>query len=109
MYFVASGIPVIIGQPLPVEGSEFVVDLLTKTFDEHFGATWAFEADPIMSSHVMIDHIDRRRAGLGLPGPMYEVPYAPKTEQGMGAGEAIAGAAMTDGAESCPGPTKIDD
>ena len=41
----------------------------------------------------MIDHIDRRRADLGLPGPMYEVPYAPKTEQGVGAGEAVAGAA----------------
>ena len=31
MYFVASGIYVVIGQPLPVEGSEYVVDLLTKT------------------------------------------------------------------------------
>ncbi len=26
MYFVASGISVVIGQPLPVEGSEYVVD-----------------------------------------------------------------------------------
>ena len=31
MYFVASGISVVIGQPLPVEGSQDVVDLLTKT------------------------------------------------------------------------------
>ena len=34
MYFVASGIYVVIGQPLPVEGSEYVVDLLTKHFAE---------------------------------------------------------------------------
>ena len=34
----------------------------------------------------MIDHIDRKRADLGLPAPMYDVPYAPKTV------EAVAGA-----------------
>ena len=49
------------------------------SFDEHFGATWAWEADPIAAAHLMIDHIDRKRADLGLPLPMYEVPYAPKT------------------------------
>ena len=38
MYFVASGINVVIGQPLPVEGSEYVVELLTKLFEKHFGA-----------------------------------------------------------------------
>jgi len=70
---------VVIGQPLPVEGSDFVVDLLTKSFAKHFGATWSFEPDPIAAAHLMIDHIDRKRLALGLPPPMYEVPYAPKT------------------------------
>ena len=72
MYFVASGIYVVIGQPLPVEGSECVVDLLTAKFEKNFGATWAFEADPLKAAHLMIDHIDRKRADLGLPPPMYE-------------------------------------
>jgi carbon-monoxide dehydrogenase catalytic subunit len=80
MYFVASGIGVVIGQPLPVEGSEFVMDMLTKTFAKHFGATWTFESDPIEAAHLMIDHIDRKRKELGLPPPMYDVPYAPRTE-----------------------------
>ncbi|MGQ9573724.1 MAG: anaerobic carbon-monoxide dehydrogenase catalytic subunit [Thermoguttaceae bacterium] len=79
MYFVASGIYVVIGQPLPVEGSRYVVELLTRTFARHFGATWAFEADPIKAAHLMIDHIDRKRRDLGLPPPMYEVPYAPRS------------------------------
>ena len=79
MYFVASGIFVVIGQPLPVEGSRHVVDLLTRKFDKPFGATWAFELDPIKAAHLMIDHIDRKRADLGLPLPMYPVPYVPKT------------------------------
>jgi carbon-monoxide dehydrogenase catalytic subunit len=86
MYFVASGISVVIGQPLPVEGSPYVVELLTKTFEKYFGATWTFEPDPVAAAHLMIDHIDRKRAELGLPPPMYEVPYAPKGEEPRGAG-----------------------
>ena len=63
-----------------VQGSPLVEEMLTKTFEKHFGATWAFEEDPIKAARLMIDHIDRKRADLGLPGLMYEVPYAPKTE-----------------------------
>ncbi|NUQ61224.1 MAG: anaerobic carbon-monoxide dehydrogenase catalytic subunit [Pirellulales bacterium] len=78
MYFVASGISVVIGQSLPVEGSQFVVNFLTRTLEKHFGATWAFEPDPVAAARRMIDHIDRKRADLSLPPPMYEVPYAPQ-------------------------------
>ncbi len=81
MYFVASGIFVVIGQSLPVEGSRHVVDLLTRDFEKSFGATWAFEPDPIKAAHLMIDHIDRKRAELGLPPPMYDVPYPAKTRK----------------------------
>jgi carbon-monoxide dehydrogenase catalytic subunit len=86
MYFVGSGISVVIGQPLPVEGSEFVVDILTRTIEKHFGATWSFELDPVKAAHRMIDIIDQKRADLGLAPPMYEVPYAPKTLEALGAG-----------------------
>ncbi|MFI5358402.1 MAG: carbon monoxide dehydrogenase, partial [Opitutales bacterium] len=79
MYFVASGIYVVIGQSLPVEGSRRVVELLTRDFEKLFGATWAFQPDPIQAAHLMIDRIDRKRADLGLPPPMYPVPYPPKT------------------------------
>jgi len=82
MYFVASGISVVIGQPLPVEGSRVVVDFLTRKMREYFGATWSFQPDPIKAAHLMIDHLDRKRAELGLPPPMYEVPYAPQTAEG---------------------------
>lgn len=85
MYFVASGIFVVIGQSLPVEGSKQVVDLLTKEFEKQFGATWAFQADPIKAARLMIDRIDRKRAELGLPPPMYEVPYAPRTSTSVAA------------------------
>jgi carbon-monoxide dehydrogenase catalytic subunit len=86
MYFVASGISVVIGQPLPVEGSKHVVDFLTRGLEKHFGATWTFEADALKAAHLMIDHVDRKRADLGLPPPMYEVPYAPRTSEAVVAG-----------------------
>jgi len=91
MYVVASGIFTVVSPPLPIEGGQGVVDLLTDTFDKHFGATWAFETDPIKAARLMIDHIDRKRADLGLPAPMYEVPYQPKTgEAAADAGEPVA-------------------
>ena len=71
---------------LPVEGSEFVRRLLTETFQKQFGATWAFEEDPVKGARLMIDHIDTKRAELGLPPPMYEVPYAPRAAEAAAAG-----------------------
>lgn len=79
MYVVASGIFTVVNPALAVRGSRLVEELLTKTFEKYFGATWAFEEDPVEAARLMIDHIDRKRAELGLPPPMYEVPYAPKT------------------------------
>jgi carbon-monoxide dehydrogenase catalytic subunit len=105
MYFVASGISVVISQPLPVEGSDLVMELLTKTLEKHFGATWAFEPDPVKAAHLMIDHIDRKRAALGLPPPMYEVPYAPKTVAAVAVVPVVPPAeclAIASGV--CPGP-----
>jgi len=81
MYVVASGIFTVVNPALPIQGSQYVEELLTKTFAKHFGATWAFEADPVEASHLMLDHIDRKRADLGLPLPMYDAPYVPKTGQ----------------------------
>jgi carbon-monoxide dehydrogenase catalytic subunit len=81
MYVVASGIYTVVSPALPVEGSKFVEELLTKTFEKHFGATWAFEDDPVKGARLMIDRIDLKRAELGLSPLMYEVPYAPKAAE----------------------------
>jgi carbon-monoxide dehydrogenase catalytic subunit len=81
MYVVASGIFTVVNPALPVRGSRYVEELLTNTFEKHFGATWAFEADPVKAARLMIDHIDRKRTDLGLPPTLYETPYAAKTAQ----------------------------
>ena len=78
-YAVASGALVVLGGPLPIQGSTAVDDYLTRGIAEEFGGRFAFQGDPIQAARLMIDHIDERRAALHLPGPMYEVPYAPKT------------------------------
>jgi carbon-monoxide dehydrogenase catalytic subunit len=68
----------VLGEPFPVQGSKAVTDFVTEGIEAYFGGKFAFEPDPIAAARRMIDHIDAKRAALKLPGPMYEVPYAPK-------------------------------
>ncbi|MCK4602505.1 MAG: anaerobic carbon-monoxide dehydrogenase catalytic subunit, partial [Phycisphaerae bacterium] len=78
-YVVASGVYTVLGEPLPVQGAQRVNEFVTEGIEKLFGGKFAYEADPIKGARLMIDHIDAKRAALHLPGPMYEVPYAPKT------------------------------
>ena len=86
-YVVASGVYTVLGEPLPVQGSKIVTEFLTGGIEEEFGGKFAFEPDPIKGARLMIDHIDRKRAELHLPGPMYDVPHKPKTLEGTKAAE----------------------
>jgi carbon-monoxide dehydrogenase catalytic subunit len=78
-YVAASGVFTVLGEPFPVEGAPKVMEFVCGGMEDLFGGKFAFEPDPIRGARLMIDHIDRKRAALHLPGPMYEVPYAPKT------------------------------
>ena len=78
-YVVASGVYTVLCEPFPIEGARELTEFVCGGIEEYFGGKFAFEGDPIQAAHLMIDHIDRKRAALGLPGPMYQVPYAPKT------------------------------
>jgi hypothetical protein len=88
---------------LPVEGSEYVTDVLTNKLEDHFGATWSFEPDPIKAARIIIDRIDQKRADLGLPPPMYDVPYQPKTEGTAPTSHVAAAGEVMATAGSCPG------
>ena len=77
-YVVASGVYTVLGEPLPIQGAPALTEFVCGGIEEYFGGKFAFEADPIKAARMMIDHIDAKRAALHLPGPMYEVPYAPK-------------------------------
>ena len=76
-YFVASGVYTVIGQPLPMMGSENLHQYLTDGVEAETGGKWAFELDPIEAAHKMLTHIDRKRQELKLKPPMYEQAFKP--------------------------------
>lgn len=66
VYFVASGIFVVLGPTPPVTGSANVVKLLTQDLEGLVGATFAVEPDPIKAATLMRRRIEEKRKGLGL-------------------------------------------
>lgn len=71
-YFVASGALVHFGTPYPVTGSKNVLKYVTEDVEKVTGGKWAFAADPVKGAHIMIDHINKKRAALKLGPMMYE-------------------------------------
>lgn len=65
-YVVSSGIYTVLGTVPPVLGSATVTELLTKGAKEVVGAAFAVEPDPFEAAHLMIAHIDDKRAALGI-------------------------------------------
>jgi carbon-monoxide dehydrogenase catalytic subunit len=76
-YFVASGVYTMIGEPLPVMGSQNLHKYLTEEIEEEVGGKWAFEPDPIKAAHKMLIHIDKKRKELKLKPMMYEQSFKP--------------------------------
>jgi carbon-monoxide dehydrogenase catalytic subunit len=66
MYFVASGVYTIIGEPLPVHGAPKLLAYLTAGIEKDVGGKWAFEQDPLKAAGMMIEHIDQKRETLGI-------------------------------------------
>ena len=71
-YVVASGVYTVFGTPHPVLGSDNVTKLLCSGLEKIVGGKFAFEVDPIRAAHLMIKHIDQKRAALKLSPVMYE-------------------------------------
>jgi len=66
-YVVGSGIFTVLGIAPPVFGSPNIVKLLTEGLEGVFGATFAVEPDPNRAAVLIRRHIEKKRAGLGLP------------------------------------------
>jgi carbon-monoxide dehydrogenase catalytic subunit len=65
-YFVASGVFTVFGVNLPhVAGTKWA-DYLFKGLEEDLGGMWAVEPDPYKMAQLMIDHINKKRAALGI-------------------------------------------
>jgi len=65
-YVVASGIYTVLGTVPPVLGSANVTGLLTEGAESVVGARFAVEVDPFKAAKLMIDHINAKRAALGI-------------------------------------------
>ena len=65
-YFVASGLYVVLGHPLYVEGSEKVTKLLCEEMEEITGGKFAWEPDPLEQARLILAHIDKKRDALGI-------------------------------------------
>lgn len=65
-YFVASGLYVVLGHPLYVEGSENVTRLLTEEMEGITGGRFEFEPDPVAAADKIMAHIEKKRDALGI-------------------------------------------
>lgn len=65
-YFVASGVFTHLGPMPPITGSLNVVKLLTQGLQDVVGATFAVEPDPEKAAKLIIGHVEKKRAALGL-------------------------------------------
>ena len=66
-YCAASGACVIVGINNPVEGSEVVTEILSKGWEEKVGGKIEFVAEAEDMVERILEHIDKKRAALGLP------------------------------------------
>jgi carbon-monoxide dehydrogenase catalytic subunit len=66
-YCAASGAYVIMGIKNPVEGSEGVTDLLSRGWEAKVGGKIEFVVEPQEMLRRILEHIDKKRAALGLP------------------------------------------
>jgi len=65
-YVVSSGIFTVLGTVPQVLGSPLVTEVLTRTANDVVGAAFAVETDPVKGADLMIAHIDKKRAALGI-------------------------------------------
>ncbi|MCP4726009.1 MAG: carbon monoxide dehydrogenase, partial [bacterium] len=71
-YAVGSGIFTVYSPQPKVSGSENVMKFLCDDIEKDFGATFAFEEDPVKAGKLIIDHLDKKRSALKLNPMMYE-------------------------------------
>ncbi len=65
-YFVSSGVYTVLGVSFPVTDNTKFKDLLFKGLEEQHGGMWDFAKDPYEHAQKIIDHIDKKRAALGI-------------------------------------------
>jgi anaerobic carbon-monoxide dehydrogenase catalytic subunit len=65
-YFVASGLYVVLGQPLYVDGSAKVHKLLCEDMEDLTGGKFEWEPDPALAAEKILAHIEKKRDALRI-------------------------------------------
>jgi carbon-monoxide dehydrogenase catalytic subunit len=65
-YFVASGVFTVFGVTYPIIQNTKFYDLLFDGLEKQGLGKWAFTPDPYEMARLIIEHIDRKRAALGI-------------------------------------------
>ena len=71
-YAVASGIFTVYSPQPNVFGSKNLLNLLCNELNRDFGASFAFEENPVKAAELIIGHINQKRTTLKLKPVMYE-------------------------------------
>ncbi|NQT89512.1 carbon monoxide dehydrogenase, partial [bacterium] len=74
-YFVSSGVYTAFGISLPITGSPNVTRYLTEEIEQETGGKWGFGMSVSEMASAMIDHINVKRADLGIDKPQERVLY----------------------------------
>ncbi|MFA6449444.1 MAG: anaerobic carbon-monoxide dehydrogenase catalytic subunit [bacterium] len=74
-YFVASGIYTVFGAMWPTLGAQGTTKELFENMEDKYGASWAFEPDPVKAAQLMIAQIDKKRKALGIDKARERVLY----------------------------------
>jgi carbon-monoxide dehydrogenase catalytic subunit len=65
-YVVSSGVFTVLGTVPQVLGSPLVTEVLTQGANDVVGAAFAVEPDPFKAAQLMVEHIEEKRAALGI-------------------------------------------
>ncbi|TKJ36850.1 carbon-monoxide dehydrogenase catalytic subunit [candidate division LCP-89 bacterium B3_LCP] len=76
LYAVGSGITTFYTPAPRVLGAPAVLDYLTNSMEQDFGAHWVFEDNPLTAARGIIEHLDKKRAALKLDPMMYNPDVA---------------------------------
>lgn len=105
-YCVASGAYVNFSPMMRIEGSPELTEFLTDGIEELVGGKFSYEDDPVKAAHLMMAHMDRKRAALKLRPLMYAKPFseteAPAAAAAPSAGSRAA-APVTGDRKGCAG------
>ena len=105
-YCVASGAYVNFAPAMRVQGSEELTTFLTEGIEELVGGKFSYEDDPVKAAHLMMEHMDKKRAALKLRPLMYAKSFFEPVETKAPAARTastLAAAAVTSGKKGCGG------